>query len=67
MTRSANETPATTRLMEEACKPENLKEALKRVRQNKGSPGMDGMTVDELPGYLSDHWPGIREHRLEGT
>jgi RNA-directed DNA polymerase len=67
MTRSANETPATTRLMEEACKPENLKEALKRVRQNKGSPGMDGMTVDELPGYLSDHWPGIRKHLLEGT
>jgi hypothetical protein len=38
--------------MEEVCERENLKKALKRVRSNKGSPGIDGMTVDELPGYL---------------
>jgi len=30
------------------------------VRQNKGAPGIDGMTVDELPGYLKHHWPDIR-------
>jgi RNA-directed DNA polymerase len=39
---------------------ENLRRALKQVRQNKGAPGMDGMTVDELPGYLRQHWLGLR-------
>jgi len=36
--------------MEVICERENLKEALKRVKANKGSPGVDGMTVGELPG-----------------
>ncbi len=44
----------------------NLTRALKRVRQNKGSAGMDGMTVDELVPYLRDHWPAIREQLLTG-
>jgi group II intron reverse transcriptase/maturase len=44
----------------------NLVRALKRVRQNKGSAGIDGMTVDELVPYLRDHWPAIREHLLTG-
>jgi hypothetical protein len=39
----------------------NLQRALKQVRQNKGAPGIDGMTVDELPEYLRHHWPKIRE------
>ena len=38
----------------------NLQRALKQVRQNKGAPGIDGMTVDELPQYLRDHWLEIR-------
>ncbi len=38
----------------------NLQRALKQVRQNKGAPGIDGMTVDELPDYLRRHWPEIR-------
>ena len=38
----------------------NLQRALKQVRQNKGAPGIDGMTVDELPDYLRHHWPEIR-------
>ncbi len=38
----------------------NLQRALKQVRQNKGAPGIDGMTVDELPGYLRHHWLEIR-------
>jgi len=62
------ESPASTEhLMEEVCQRENLKKALKRVRQNKGSPGVDGMTVNELPGYLMDHWPMIRDQLLNGT
>ena len=62
------ESPAKgERLMEEICERENLKEALKRVKANKGSPGVDGMTVGELPGYLKEHWPGIREQLLTGA
>ena len=47
----------TEQLMEEVCERHNLKRALRRVRSNKGSPGIDGMTVEELPGYLREHWP----------
>jgi len=39
---------------------ENLRAALERVRQNKGVPGVDGMTAEELPGHLRAHWPSIR-------
>ena len=62
------ESPASTnRLMEEICERENLKEALRRVKANKGSAGVDGMTVDEITGYLKQHWPAIREQLLSGT
>jgi RNA-directed DNA polymerase len=62
------ESPASTEhLMEEVCQRDNLKDALKRVRQNKGSPGVDGMTVDELPGHLMTYWPTIRAQLLGGT
>ena len=57
----------TEHLMEEVCQRDNLKEALKRVRQNKGSPGVDGMTVDELPDHLMAYWPMIRDQLLGGT
>jgi RNA-directed DNA polymerase len=54
-------------LMEEICQRENLKRALQRVRQNKGSPGIDGMTVRKLSGYLKKHRPGICEQLLAGN
>jgi RNA-directed DNA polymerase len=63
-----HEIPADTeRLMEEVCEQENCQQALKRVKANKGSPGADGMTVCELPEYLKQHWPAIREQLLNGT
>lgn len=63
----AHESPADTeRLMEEVCERGNCQQALKRVKANKGSPGIDGMTVSELPGYLKQHWPAIREQLLSG-
>jgi RNA-directed DNA polymerase len=62
------ESPASTnRLMEEVCERENLKEALRRVKANKGSPGVDGMTVSGITDYLKQHWPAIREQLLAGT
>jgi RNA-directed DNA polymerase len=64
----AHESPADTeRLMEEVCERGNCQQALKRVKANKGSAGVDGMTVHELPGYLRQHWPAIREQLLSGT
>ena len=62
------ESPAgTEQLMEEVVERENLIKALKRVQANKGSPGVDGMTVDELPEYLKRHWTVIREQLKSGT
>ena len=53
-------------LMERVCERQNLRAALKRVRQNAGSPGIDGMTVEELPDHLRAHWPRLREELLAG-
>src|SRR5271168_1807667 len=53
--------------IEEVCERENCKQALARVKANKGSPGIDGRKVSELPGYLKQHWPAIREQLLSGT
>jgi RNA-directed DNA polymerase len=53
-------------LMEEVVARENLKAALRQVRSNRGSAGIDGMTVEELPAYLRTHWPQIREQLLTG-
>src|SRR5262249_253698 len=62
------ENPASTnRLMEEVCERENLKEALRQVKANKGSPGVDGMTVGRVTDYLKQHWPAIRGQLLNGT
>jgi RNA-directed DNA polymerase len=58
---------STERLMEEVLDRENLRRALQRVKANKGSPGVDGMTVEQLPGYLEKHWPTHREQLLGGV
>src|SRR6266571_4049428 len=61
-----HESPADTdRIMEEICEWENLKEAMWRVKANKGSAGIDGMTVEELPDYRD--LLVIREQVLNGT
>ena len=48
-------------LWERIVSRDNLMAALRRVRSNGGAPGVDGMTVEELPGHLRAHWPSIRE------
>jgi RNA-directed DNA polymerase len=64
--RSGN-TSLLMELMEQAVARENAVRALKRVRRNKGGPGIDGMMVDELTPYLKQHWPVIREQLLAGS
>jgi len=62
------ESPAIgEQLMEEVCERENCKQALARVKANKGSAGVDGMTVQQLPEHLKQHWPVIREQLLRGA
>src|SRR5229473_3191379 len=62
------ESPAIgEQLMEEACERENCKQALARVKANKGSAGVDGITVQQLPEYLKRQWPVIREQLLSGA
>ena len=53
--------------MEAIVARDNLKKALAQVRRNKGAPGVDGMTVDDLAPYRKDPWPAIRTRLLEGT
>lgn len=59
-----DERSGTRALMEEVVHPDNLRRALKRVKVNNGSPGVDGMTVDRFPDYLRGNWPRIREELL---
>ena len=68
MAKAAPESPGLAeQLMEEVCDRGNLERAWKRVRSSKGSPGVDGMTVDAAKDYLREHWPNIRVQLLEGT
>lgn len=66
MAKRRAESPAQEQLMEEVCERENCKQALARVKSNKGSPGIDGMTVEQLPGHLKEQWPAIREQLMSG-
>lgn len=54
-------------LMKRVVERSNVEKALKRVKQNKGSPGVDGMSVDELPKHLTENWKMIRAQLLEGS
>jgi RNA-directed DNA polymerase len=53
--------------METVVERDNLRKALRQVQRNKGAPGVDGMTVDDLAAFLKDHWPEIRDRLLDGT
>jgi group II intron reverse transcriptase/maturase len=63
---SGHARPGTDLLLEKALERPNLLQALKRVQQNRGSPGSDGMTVDELPDHLRANWLTLREQLLTG-
>lgn len=54
-------------LVDRVLERNNLLRALKQVRRNKGAPGIDGMTVDDLPDHLKQHWPRIRQQLIDGS
>src|ERR1700746_3126037 len=61
------ESPAPTQhLMEAICAPDNMKAALEAVVRNKGAPGIDGITVKQLPSILGARWPGVKDQLLQG-
>ncbi|KAA8995885.1 MULTISPECIES: reverse transcriptase domain-containing protein [unclassified Brenneria] len=59
--------PSTAWLMEAICEPVNLRQALKRVKANKGAAGVDGMSASELPDYLKHHWLELKAQLLSGS
>ena len=63
---SCNAEPVNGVTMEEVVRKENLVMALKRVCANKGSPGIDKMTVNDLKDFLTGHWPSISQQLLSG-
>ena len=62
-----DETTTTQDLLQAVLAGDNLVQAWKRVKANKGSAGVDRMTVDGITDYLKQHWPAIREQLLSGT
>ena len=59
--------PEAEELLEEVLRRENMLSAFRRVRSNKGAPGIDGVTVEQLGDYLKLEWPRLREELLKGT
>ena len=65
-TRLSESPTGIIRLMESVCERENMRKALRRVEENRGAPGVDGMKTTELRGYLRRHWPKIKADLLAG-
>src|SRR3954452_12830533 len=66
-TASTPPVPLAHDLMEAVVAAGNMRDALRKVRSNKGSPGVDGMTVDKLEAHLRQAWPTLREELLQGA
>ena len=67
MAKPESESPASSEhLMEAICDPDNVKAALESVVRNKGAPGIDGVTVTQLPSVLKERWREIERQLLQG-
>jgi RNA-directed DNA polymerase len=66
-TASDQDRALASNLMEMVCEPENLNRAYKRVKTNKGSPGVDGMTVQDLGPWLAEHKEVLVASLLDGS
>ena len=64
---SHSDNSLTSCLMEQICKPANLNQAYKRVKANKGAPGADGITIDELRNYIATHKDKMIQSLLDGS
>lgn len=56
-----------SQLMRRVVSRENMERAIKRVRQNKGAPGADGMTVDDIEAHIWKYYPHLKRKLLDGT
>lgn len=54
-------------MLEHILSKTNLNRAWKRVKANKGTAGVDGMTIDDFPAYIATHWAEIRQQLMDGT
>jgi RNA-directed DNA polymerase len=59
--------PALDNLMERILARNNVQQAWRRVKSNKGAPGSDEMTLENFPAYAQDHWPEIRQSLRGGS
>ena len=59
--------PQERTMIEDILEPDNLAQAWKRVKANKGAPGIDGMTVADFPAFAREHWPRIATAIRNGT
>ena len=67
MRRVTEQPDPNVNLLERIFSRENMLKAWKRVKANKGAPGIDGITIESFPEYLRKHWPCIRERLFAGT
>jgi len=62
-----NGTPQVRTMIEEILDRENIEIAWKKVRSNKGAPGIDGMTISDFPAFWQKEWPRISRAIMEGN
>ncbi len=66
MRRVMEDRPLEPVSVEYVVKRDNILNAWKQVRANKGAPGVDGITIEEFPEYAHENWKGIKQSLLEG-